>query len=151
MVFYGKIKVWEGLEMNKEIEEIIVKSFFTKRLQDRVLFELFSKKDKRQDALDRLCHNYRTTLRKEYMIEIPKPNSDYEEIAELLKRYGAGDTCYSISWSETIDGKELPLLAALEKAVGYGMPSIISCIPGKLAFFEAEQEVLPSPRFILKR
>lgn len=111
----------------------------------------FLKKDKRHDALGRLCHNYRTTLRMEYMKEIPKPNSDYEEIAKLLKRYGAGDTCYAISWSETIDGKELPLLAALEKAVGYGMPSIISCIPGKLAFFEAEQEVLPSPRFILKR
>lgn len=71
--------------MNKAIEEIIVKSFFTKRLQDRVLFELFSKK-KRQDALSRLCHNYRTTLRKEFMIEIQKPNSDYEEIAKLLKR-----------------------------------------------------------------
>jgi hypothetical protein len=56
-----------------------------------------------------------------------------------------------VSWSEAIDGKELPLLAALENAVGFGMPTIISCIPGKLAFFEAEQEVLPSHRFILKR
>jgi hypothetical protein len=137
--------------MNKEIEEIIVKSFFTKRLQDRVLFELFSKKDKRHDALSRLCHNYRTTLRKEYMIQIPKPNSDPEAIAKMLKSHGAGDTCYVISFSEIIDGKELPLSTALEEAVGLGMPSIVSCIPGKLAYFEAEQEVLPSPRFILKR
>lgn len=137
--------------MNKEIEEIIVKSFFTKRIQDRILFELFSKKDKRHDALSRLCHNYRTTLRKEYMIEIPKPNSDYKEIAKLLKRHGAGDTCYAISWSEIIDGKELPLLTALEEVVGMGMPSIISCIPNKVGYFQAEQEVLPPPRFILKR
>lgn len=136
--------------MNKEIEEIIVKSFFTKRLQDRVLFELFSKK-KRHDALGRLCHNYMTTLRKEYMIEIPKPYSDPEEIAKLLKRHGAGDTCYVISWSESINGKEISLLTALEKAVGLRMPTIISCIPNKLAYFEAEQEVLPSPRFILSK
>jgi hypothetical protein len=31
------------------------------------------------------------------------------------------------------------------------MPSIVSCIPGKLAYFEAEQENGPPPRFILKR
>lgn len=136
--------------MNKEIEKIIVKSFFTKRLQDRVLFELSSAK-KRKDALSRLCHTYRTTLREEYMIEIPKPNSDPAEIAKLLKQNGAGDSCYAISWDEEIDGKELPLLTALENAVGMGMPSIISCIPNKLAYFEAEQEALPSPRFILKR
>ncbi|MFC0270435.1 hypothetical protein ACFFIX_03045 [Metabacillus herbersteinensis] len=136
--------------MDKEIEKIIVKSFFTKRLQDRVLFELSSSK-KRKDALSRLCHTYRTTLREDYMIEIPKPNSNPIEIANLLKQNGAGDSCYAISWDDEIDGKELPLLTAFENAVGMGMPSIISCIPNKLAYFEAEQEVLPSPRFILKR
>jgi hypothetical protein len=68
-----------------------------------------------------------------------------------MKQNGAGDLCYSISWDEEIDGKELPLIKALEIAVGLGMPSLISCIPNKLVYFEAEQEVLPSPRFILKR
>ncbi|SNT49388.1 hypothetical protein SAMN05444672_13344 [Bacillus sp. OK838] len=130
------------------MEKTIVKSFFTKRLQDRILFELSSAK-KRKDALSRLCHSYRTTLREEYIIEIPKPNSDPADIAKLLKQNGAD--CYVISWDEDIDGKELPLLTALEKAVGMGMPSIISCIPNKLAYFEAEQEALPSPRFLLKR
>lgn len=58
---------------------------------------------------------------------------------------------FNISWSDTIDGKDLPLMRVLEKAIGLGMPSIISCIPGKLAYFEAEQEVGSLPRFILKR
>ncbi len=136
--------------MNKKVEEILIKSFITKRIQDRVLFELFSKK-KRLDALQRLNHNYLETLRNEFLIDIPKPNSNPDEIARILKKHGAGEFCYSISWSETIDGKELPLVTALEKAVGLGMPSIISCIPGKLAYFEAEQEVGSPPRFILKR
>lgn len=136
--------------MNKELEKIIVKAFFTKRLQDRVLFEMSSAK-KRKDALSRLCHSYRTTLREEYMFDMPKPNSDPEAIAKLLKENGAGNSCYVISWDEEIDGKELPLLTALEHVVGMGMPSIISCIPDKLAYFETEQEVLPSPRFLLKR
>lgn len=136
--------------MDREIEKIIVKSFITKRLQDRVLFELSSAK-KRKDALNRFCHSYRTTLREEYMFEIPKTNSTPAEIAKLLKKNGAGDSCYVISWDEEIDGKELLLLTALEHTVGMGMPSIISCIPNKLAYFEAELEVLPSPRFLLKR
>jgi len=136
--------------LNKEIEKIIVKSFFAKRIQDRVLFELSSAK-KRKDALSRLCHTYRTTLKEDYMITIEKPNSDPAEIVSLLKKNGAGDTCYVISWDEEMDGKELPLLTALENAVGMGMPSIVSCIPNKLAYFQAEQEVLPSPRFMLQR
>ncbi|WP_312475720.1 hypothetical protein [Neobacillus sp.] len=85
------------------------------------------------------------------MIEIPKPNSTSEEIAEILKRYGAGESCYSISSNETIDGKNLPLLTALEQAVGYGMPSIVLCIPGTLAYFEAEQDYGPPTRFLLKK
>ncbi|WP_245629851.1 hypothetical protein [Domibacillus robiginosus] len=85
------------------------------------------------------------------MFDIPKPNLDSVEIARLLKQNGAGDRCYIISWDEEIDGKELSLLTALEYAVGMGMPSIVSCISDKLAYFEAEQEVLPSPRFLLKR
>ncbi|WP_409291325.1 hypothetical protein [Peribacillus sp. SCS-37] len=136
--------------MDKEREKVIVKAFFTKRLQDRVIFELSSAK-KRKDALSRLCHSYRETLREEYLFSIPKPNSDPQVIEKLLKQNGAGDTCYVISWDEEIDGRELNLAPALERAVGMGMPSLISCIPGQLAFFEAEQEVLPSPRFLLKR
>lgn len=38
--------------MNKEIEEIIVKTFFVKRIQQRVLFEL-SSPQKRYDAFGR--------------------------------------------------------------------------------------------------
>ncbi|MBJ8076969.1 hypothetical protein JDS92_16595 [Bacillus cereus group sp. N12] len=136
--------------MDKKLEEIIVKSFFNKRLQNRVLFELSSSK-KRKDAIGRLCHNYRTTLREEYMIEIPKPNSCPIDIGDLLKKHRAVDSCYARSWDTKIDGKTLPLLDTLEVAVGMGMPSILYSITNQVAYFEAEQETLPSPRFILKR
>lgn len=85
------------------------------------------------------------------MIKIPTPNSDYQEMASLLKKQGATDECYVISWNEEIDGKKLPLNEALKKVVGYGMPSIVSCIEGKLAYFEAEQVAGSPPRFLLKR
>jgi hypothetical protein len=137
--------------MDKDVETAIVKSFFTKRLQDRVLFELFSADKRRDRGLNRLCHDYRETLREEYLTEIPKPNSDPEEIAKLLKQNGAGYLCYAMSWNGDIDGRHLPLAEALEAAVGYGFPSFILCIPNKLAYFEAEQGFGPPPRFIVKK
>ena len=136
--------------MNKGIEEIVVKTFFEKRIQERVMYELFSPK-KRDKALHRLNHDYKRNLREQYLIEIPEPNSCSSELANLLQKHGAGKQCYALSFNGDIDGKELPLLTALEHAVGYGFPSLIVCIPNKLAYFEAEQVYGPPPRYILKR
>jgi len=136
--------------MDKECEETLVRSFFIKSIQERFLFELSSPK-KRKAAIGRLSHRYRDTMNEKYMIEIPKPNNDYKEIEKILKKYGAEDFCYSISLNTEIDEKRLLLINALEKAVGFGLPSIISCIPGKLAYFESEQEYGAPPRFILKK
>ncbi|SEN81181.1 hypothetical protein [Lihuaxuella thermophila] len=76
--------------MDTKYEEIIVKNFFIKRVQDRVIFELSCPK-KRINALTRLCHNYKNTLYEKYLIEIPKSNSNCAEIVSLLKKYRAGD------------------------------------------------------------
>lgn len=137
--------------MDKDVETAIVKSFFNKRVQDRVLFELFSSDKRRNRGLNRLCHDYRRTLREEYLIEIPTPNSDPKEVADLLKRSGAGKSCYAMSWNTDIDGKHLPLEDALDAAVGYGFPSFILCVPDKLAYFEAEQGFGSPPRFMVKK
>ncbi|MFT8318822.1 MAG: hypothetical protein ABF651_11220 [Sporolactobacillus sp.] len=135
--------------MKREIEKLIVKAFFRKKIQPRILYELFSQK-KRDHAMDRLNHRYMEMLRQEFMIELPKPNSDPKEIARILRKYGAGDICYSIVWSE-MDGRVLPLESTLDKVVGNGSAVIVSCIHGKIAYFEAEQEYGPPPRYILKR
>ncbi|WP_167315842.1 hypothetical protein [Exiguobacterium artemiae] len=39
----------------------------------------------------------------------------------------------------------------LEHAVGFGFSSIISCIPGELAYFETEQSFGAPPRYLLKK
>lgn len=136
--------------MNKEMERLIVKSFFEKSVQERVLHELFASK-KRDHALNRLCHEYQRMLKGKYMIEIAPPNSDPQAIYELLLKNGAEKECYSLSYNEKIDGKQLPLREALQHAVGYGFPTIISCIPGELAYFEAERIYGSPPRYMLQR
>ena len=85
------------------------------------------------------------------MIQIPMQNLDRQEIERLLTEQGAGDICYVMSINEAIDGKEMDLKTAIDRVFGYGLSSIISCINGKLAYFQAEQEYGAPPRFILKR
>ncbi|WP_066370725.1 hypothetical protein [Neobacillus fumarioli] len=136
--------------MIKEFEEKIIKSFFNKRVQQRILYELFSPQ-KRGDALWKLNHSYSGTLRKEFMIQIPKSQLDRQEIERLLIKQGAGDTCYVMSLNDAIDGKEMDLKTAIDRVFGYGLSSIISCVHGHLAYFQAEQELGAPPRFILKR
>ena len=58
---------------------------------------------------------------------------------------------YCISLNNDIDEKYLPINVALENAVNFGMASLISCIPNKLAYFQEEQTYGPPRRFILYR
>lgn len=136
--------------MDKEQEIVLVQSFFVKRVQERVLHELFTPK-KRDMALQRLNHRYLSMLKNDYLIEITPPNSWPDDTYDLLKQHGAPDTCYCLSENELISGKTLPLREALEHAIGFGFASIISCIPGELAYFEAEQSFGPPPRYLLKK
>lgn len=136
--------------MDKEQERVLVQSFFVKRVQERVLHELFTPK-KRDMALQRLDHRYLSMLKNDYLIEIKPPNSWPDDTYDLLKQHGAPDTCYCLSENELISGKTLPLREALEHAIGFGFASIISCIPGELAYFEAEQSLGPPPRYLLKK
>ena len=63
-------------------------------------------------------------------------------IAQLLRSRGAGQTCWVMSGDPNIDGQEMDLESALEAVVGTEMGAILSCVPGKLAYFEGEDESL---------
>lgn len=63
-------------------------------------------------------------------------------IEQLLKSKGAGTTCWATSEDANLDGKELELNAALEAVVGRGMGTILSFIPGRLAYYEGEDKAL---------
>ena len=58
---------------------------------------------------------------------------------------GAPETCHVIGGEH--DGKDLELLTALKQIVCYGTGTVLSCIPGKLAYFEGEIR----ERFLLVR
>ena len=69
-------------------------------------------------------------------------------ILGLLRSHGAPTECYLISESSDLDGRALPLEEALGEIIGRGMGTLVSCIPGRLAYFEGES---PGERYLLER
>ena len=73
-----------------------------------------------------------------YMKSIPGPTNTPKAIASLLKSAGAPDKCYLVSEDESIDGITVNLEDTIAKVCGQGMGTIVSCIAGRLAYYEGE-------------
>src|SRR5947207_181397 len=63
---------------------------------------------------------------------------DRVKIEKLLRVKGAPAACWLVSERSGWDGGQLPLADALEAVVGAGFGTVISCIPGRLGYFEGE-------------
>jgi hypothetical protein len=59
-------------------------------------------------------------------------------LAKLLKAKGAGPKCYVMCENSKLDGQEVDLESALKETVGCQMSTLISCLPGRLGYFEDE-------------
>jgi hypothetical protein len=81
-----------------------------------------------------------------YRLPIPSNKLFVNNIAFELQKRHSPSVVFAISEDPSLDHKELPLLEALKQIVGRGMGTVLSCIPGRLAFVETEDE-----RFILER
>jgi hypothetical protein len=81
-----------------------------------------------------------------YCVQILPSHQHPNEILELLTMKGAGPTCWVISEDSDLDAREMGLRDALKETIGQGMGTILSCVPGKLAYFEDEED-----RYILQR
>lgn len=82
----------------------------------------------------------------QYRLPIPSNRLFVDKIARELDKRHSPKIVFAISEDPALDQKDVPLVQALEQIVGQGMGTILSCIPGRLAFVETEDE-----RFILER
>jgi hypothetical protein len=80
--------------------------------------------------------------------EIPKGEHTPEAIGRRLRARGAGATCTLLAEDAALDGRAMPLNEALLAVVGCGMGAFISCLPGRLAYFEGEDA---GDRYLLER
>jgi hypothetical protein len=125
-----------------EHESALVRAFIVKPRQGRWLESLAHPK-RRPKLLERLYH-FRD-LDPLCLIAIPPASHRPESIGELLAARGAPRDCHVISTNSELDGRVMPLADALTAIVAVGDGSLLSCIPGRLGYFEDES----SRRYIL--
>ena len=124
-------------------ERELVRAFFLPQRQERYL-EMLLKPRKRARLTELLSHFKHLDYR--YAVTI-RPNQQHPaEILTLLKAMHAPDLCWAISEDSELDGKEHLLSEALKSVVGYGVGTFLSSLPGRLAYFEDEDQ-----RWILER
>ena len=133
--------------MNK-IEESFVNTFVLKNRRERSIFELNSE-SKRGRFLSRLCHNYVTVFDARYFCSLEELGADSTALWSRLAGLGAGSHCQVISCNQEVDGKRVALKDAITATQGFGLPSILICVPDSLAYFEGEQQNGAPPRFLL--
>jgi hypothetical protein len=101
---------------------------------------------RRAELLDKLCHRYAEVL--DWRHARPTPAAALEG---ELRALGAGRRCYCYCAPPEFDGREVPLAEALAALCGYGLPVLLVCHPGSLAYFEPEYESGAGKRFIICR
>jgi len=112
------------------------------------------KRDRYREILSnpRLRHKFTSQLAHfsdfdpKYRLPIPSNKLLAENIARELRKRHSPEIVFAISEDPSLDQQEVPLVEALKRVVGLGMGTVLSCIPGCLAFVETEDE-----RFILER
>jgi hypothetical protein len=124
-------------------EEAAIKALIVPNRQERYLGFLSNPK-RRRNFTSELAHF--KALDPKYLLLISPNQRNPSSVAKLLVSMGAGPKCWVISEWDKLDAREMDLDTALQETIGMGMGTIISCIPGRLAYFEDEDA-----RFILKR
>jgi len=131
-------------EIIKQHENSFINAFLVAEQQQRFCALLKSKKG-RKKIRDSLSHSIK--FKPQTIRQIPTDKQAADDILKLLIKNQSPTTCYLISEHTSFDEKEMDLNKALRVIVGSGIATIISCIPGKLAYYEGEGF---SNRFILK-
>lgn len=121
----------------------LIAAFVTRSKRDRYR-EFLSDPRHRHKFTDRLAHF--SDFDPRYRVPIPSNKLFVNNICIELQKRHSPKIVLAISEDPALDQQELPLVEALKQIVGRGMGTVLSCIPGHLAFVETEDE-----RFILER
>jgi hypothetical protein len=123
--------------------EALIASFVKRSKRDRYR-EILSNPRLRHKFTDQLAHF--KDFDPKYQLPLPSNKLSADNIARELQRRHSPNVVFAISEDQALNQKELLLIDALKEVVGRGMGTVLSCIPGHLAFVETETE-----RFILER
>lgn len=128
-----------------EHDVALVRAFIAPQRRDRYLSLLASARGR--EKLRRALAHCRD-LDSRCVHELPAGVHTSDQIAGLLRGRGAPAECVLLAEDAALDGRQMPLAEALEAIVGRGLGAFVSCVPGRLAFYEGESM---GDRYILER
>jgi hypothetical protein len=120
-----------------EHEEALVRAFILPVRQSRYL-ELLLNPKRRKDVTKLLAHFKHLDMR--YAVPIPSTHHLAPGIISLLKAKVAGNICHLVSEDDDLDGRQMTLEQAFAAIFGTGIGTFLSCIKGRLGYFEDEEE-----------
>ncbi len=127
-------------------EQAFVESFVQRNRRERTLLCLANRK-KRRKFVQEFAHHGTYILMPECLRSIKPSEQHPDSLYAILRGLGASNACHLLSEDSNFDGKDMELLEALKQIVGHGMGTVISCLPGKLGYFEGELR----ERYILQK
>jgi len=131
--------------VNSEVETAFIRTFITPKKRDRWL-KLIAFKKGRRKLRATLAHS--PAFDPSATVPLSPDQQRASSIYMVLASLGAPQDCYLISENSDWNAKAMDLEQALRSVVGYGFGTVISCIPGALAYYEGEG---PGHRLILRR
>ena len=129
-----------------DAEELTLRAFLKPSRKRRWVEALRSKR--RAKATARFYHDFAADLDPRYFEQVPSSRASAAALYRTLREKGAPERCYVVSARADLDGHELDLRAVLEAIAAGGVGTLVSCVPGRLAYFEGED---PEDRYVLAR
>ncbi len=126
-------------------EEAFVKAFLTSEKRARFI-QFLSTPKRRKEILNRLSHDL--PYLPDFATEVPGAQDFPDELEKLLKAKGAGPSCHVIADGLKADGRDLPLSEALNLICMHELGAVLSCVPGRLAYYKPAS---PGGGIILER
>jgi hypothetical protein len=122
----------------------LIRAFVTRNRRERYLRLLASSRG-RAKIRGMLAHFPDLDPRKAHLL--PAVDHTPEQLADRLRELGAPPECVLLAEDPGLDGRRLPLEEALRTVVGRGKGAFVSCLPGRLAYYEGEYA---SERYLLE-
>lgn len=130
--------------INAAVEEAIVGAFVVSQKRERYIGLLRSPK-RRREFLRQLYHFH--DFKPSCLVRLEGGKTSPDAVLAELRRRGAGPECYVISADPELDATIDQLASVIPRVYGNIDATIVSCVPGRLAYYEGEP---PQNRFILE-
>ncbi|MBK8727592.1 MAG: hypothetical protein IPL96_16510 [Holophagaceae bacterium] len=134
-----------GTPSGPEHEAAFAKAFLTSEKRARFV-QLLADPKRRKEILPSLDEDLH--YMPGFATVVPGAQDFPEELEKLLTTKGAGPTCHLIAHGLKVDGRALPLREALRAVCMSEHGAVLSCLPGRLAYYKP---AAPAPGILLER